>query len=89
MPRKAKEPIELAGSTWISLVQAAYKENDVVCALVAAAAIENALISLLVELFSVEDNSSTLKRMIKSGALSDLSGCADLAYCLGRINKAV
>ena len=27
--------------------------------------------------------------MLKSGALSDLSKCTDLAYCLGLINKAM
>jgi DNA-binding MltR family transcriptional regulator len=89
MARKAITAQELESKAVDHLYKAINEEKPLACVLIATAFIENALITLLTKFFAVKPTSGTVVNMLRSGALSELSKCNDLAYCLGLINEAM
>jgi DNA-binding MltR family transcriptional regulator len=87
MARKAIERGELEKKYREHFQKAINGQSPLACVLISTAFIENALMALLAGFF-VE--CETAKRMFKGGgSLGDLSKCADMAYCLGFINKVM
>jgi DNA-binding MltR family transcriptional regulator len=89
MGRKVMRPDELSQKAADHLFKAVNEEKPMACVLIATAFIENMLMSLIASVFPNRDSSS-LDNLLKPGsALADLSKSADLAYCLGLINKVM
>lgn len=82
--RKAVPLEQLLEESPESLFTAVEGDQPLPCALICAAYVEQALVTLLSENF-IED-SDTVKKLFDRGILGDFSSCAKLAYCLGLIS---
>jgi DNA-binding MltR family transcriptional regulator len=84
MARKSRPPEILSGEG-AKLFEALNEGIDIACALIGAAALEQAVMSLLHKFLIQGETSESFFRL--GGTLGDFSNCCKMAYCLGLIPK--
>jgi DNA-binding MltR family transcriptional regulator len=86
MARKAKQPEHLVKDAE-HIFEAINGESPLACVLIGAAALEQAVVSVLLKHLVDGDTSKGLFDV--GGTLRDFDGCASMAYCLGLIPKEI